>query len=293
MWMMFGWLSWAASLASSMNMLMKSVLPVMYGRIFLIATVFWNPSTPRMRAFHTSAMPPTAMRSSSVYCPKVSPAGSGFSRGTIWMRWVASELSPPGSTLPGGAGGGAATRGAPVADAAVDAAAGVAGREDGTGAWEASPGRDDGSTLRPAFAISSISDRAIAPVIRRRTPVESAADGGDGGGAAGGGPGRTGAGPAAAAAAAAGAAGAVGAAGTTAAAGGAGVAAVAATGGVGMAATGGVGMAATGGADAGTAAAGAVDAVEVPAGGDAAAAGWTTGAATLLGAAGGAGGVGT
>src|ERR1700724_59418 len=157
---MFGWLSWAASLASSMNMLMKSVLPVMYGRIFLIATVFWNPSTPRMRAFHTSAMPPTAMRSSSVYCPKVSPAGSGASRGTIWMRWVASGLSPPGSTLPAGAGG---------------------------GGWAASPGREDGSILRPAFAISSISDIAIAPVIRRRTPVDSAAAGGDGGGPAGGG----------------------------------------------------------------------------------------------------------
>src|ERR1700686_605857 len=187
---MFGWLSWAASLASSMNMVMKSVLPVMYGRIFLIATVFWKPSTPRMRAFHTSAMPPTAMRSSSVYCPNVSPAGSGAPRGTIWMRWVASGLSPPGSTLPGGAGGGGATRGAPAAGNAVGRGVdGVAGREGGAGAWEVSPGRDDGSTLRPAFAISSISDSAIAPLIRRRTPVDSAAGGGGGGGPARGGPG--------------------------------------------------------------------------------------------------------
>src|ERR1700688_3036044 len=220
MWTMFVWLSWAASLASSMNMLMKSVLPVMYGRIFLIATVFWNPSTPRMRAFHTSAMPPTAMRSSSVYCPNVSPAGSGVPRGTIWMRWVASGLSPPGSTLPGGAGGGGTTRGAPGVDPAAE-------REGGAGAWEASPGRDDGSTLRPAFAISSISDRAMAPVIRRRTPVDSAAAGGDGGDPAGDGPagdggaGRTGAGPAAAAG---GAAGTPGAASAAAAAGGAGIA---------------------------------------------------------------------
>src|SRR4029077_5640273 len=146
--MMLGWLSWAASLASSMNMVMKSVLPVMYGRIFLIATVFWNPSTPRMRAFHTSALPPTAMRSSTVYCPNVSPAGSCASRGTIWMRWVASGLSPPGSTLPEGAGGVGAPRGARAADVT---AGGVAGREDGdgAGAWEASPGREDGSTFRP------------------------------------------------------------------------------------------------------------------------------------------------
>src|ERR1700724_2895722 len=246
---MFGWLSWAASLASSMNRLMKSVLPVMYGRIFLIATVFWNPSTPRMRAFHTSAMPPTAMRSSSVYCPKVSPAGSGASRGTIWMRWVASGLSPPGSTLPAGAGGGGATRGAPAAEEAVDpaAAGGAAGREGGAGAWAASPGREDGSILRPAFAISSISDIAIAPVIRRRTPVDSAAAGGDGGGPAGGGAagdapagdegaGRAGAGTAGVAAgtedaggaAATGTAGAVGLAGAAEAAGGAGLSATAA-----------------------------------------------------------------
>src|ERR1700726_2937252 len=275
---MFGWLSWAASLASSMNMLMKSVLPVMYGRIFLIATVFWNPSTPRMRAFHTSAMPPTAMRSSSVYCPKVSPAGSGVSRGTIWMRWVASELSPPGSTLPVGAGGGGATRGAPAA-----AAGGAPGREGGAGAWEASPGRDDGSTLRPAFAISSISDRAIAPVIRRRTPVPSAAAGGDDGGPAGGGPagdggaGRAGAGPAAAAEAAAGGAGgtAGAAAGTEAAAGtgaAGGAAATGTAGAVGLAGatalTGGAGGAATGG---GMGLAGAAGDEE---GGDTAAAGW-------------------
>ncbi len=69
MWMMLLWLSWAASLASSMNMVTKSELSVRCGRIFLIATVFWKPSTPFMRAFQTSAMPPTAMRSSSVYCP--------------------------------------------------------------------------------------------------------------------------------------------------------------------------------------------------------------------------------
>jgi len=67
MWMMLLWLSWAASLASSMNMVTKSELSVRCGRIFLIATVFWKPSIPFMRAFQTSAMPPTAMRSSSVY----------------------------------------------------------------------------------------------------------------------------------------------------------------------------------------------------------------------------------
>ncbi|MCZ7652798.1 MAG: hypothetical protein M5U13_17140 [Thermoanaerobaculia bacterium] len=63
--MMWLWSSWAASFASSMNIVTKSELSVRCGRMRLIATVFWNPSTPLLRAFQTSAMPPTAMRSSS------------------------------------------------------------------------------------------------------------------------------------------------------------------------------------------------------------------------------------
>ena len=73
MWMMWAWLSWAASLASSTNISTKSELSVRWGRIFLIATVFWKPSTPVMRAFQTSAMPPTPIRSWSRYWPKVDP----------------------------------------------------------------------------------------------------------------------------------------------------------------------------------------------------------------------------
>ena len=55
-----------------------------------MATVFWNPSTPRMRAFQTSAMPPTAMRSSSVYWPKRSPGWSLPSSAKTGMRCVAA-----------------------------------------------------------------------------------------------------------------------------------------------------------------------------------------------------------
>ena len=50
MWMMLGWLSWAASFASSTNIVMNSSLSARCGRIFLIATIFWKPSTPRARA---------------------------------------------------------------------------------------------------------------------------------------------------------------------------------------------------------------------------------------------------
>src|SRR2546421_9160753 len=82
MWMMLLWLSCAASLASSMNISMKSWLSERCGRIFLMATIFWKPSTPRMRAFQTSAMPPVAIFSSSTYWPKRIPSvGSSSSIG--------------------------------------------------------------------------------------------------------------------------------------------------------------------------------------------------------------------
>ena len=50
MWMMLLWVSCAASLASSMNIVMKSSLSAMCGRIRLMATIFSKPSSPRMRA---------------------------------------------------------------------------------------------------------------------------------------------------------------------------------------------------------------------------------------------------
>ena len=50
MWTMLGWLSCAASFASSANIAMNSSLSARCGRIFLIATIFWNPSTPERRA---------------------------------------------------------------------------------------------------------------------------------------------------------------------------------------------------------------------------------------------------
>src|SRR6185436_20651479 len=72
--MMLLWLSCAASFASSTNISMKSWLSERCGRIFLIATIFWNPSTPRMRAFQTSAIPPVAIFSTSTYWPKRTPS---------------------------------------------------------------------------------------------------------------------------------------------------------------------------------------------------------------------------
>src|SRR5436305_5410525 len=101
MWMMLGCESWAASLAWSMNMLTKSALSPMWGRIFLMATVFWKPSTPRIRAFQTSAMPPTAIFSWSVYWPKRSP---GCCPSTTWMRWVVARSGGTGAAAGAGAG---------------------------------------------------------------------------------------------------------------------------------------------------------------------------------------------
>jgi hypothetical protein len=74
MWMMLLWLSCAASFASSTNISMKSWLSERCGRIFLMATIFWKPSTPRMRAFQTSAMPPVAIFSMSTYWPNFTPS---------------------------------------------------------------------------------------------------------------------------------------------------------------------------------------------------------------------------
>src|SRR5262245_51037452 len=81
-----------------MNMVTKSELSVRCGRIFLIATVFWKPSTPFMRAFQTSAMPPIAMRSSSVYWPN-SEEGGCRNEGVTEIFWVANAsagLAAPG-----------------------------------------------------------------------------------------------------------------------------------------------------------------------------------------------------
>ena len=130
MWMMLGWLSWAASFASSMNMPTNSALSVRCGRIFLMATVFWKPSTPRIRAFHTSAMPPAAIFSSSVYWPKRSPAARRLGARSGWAAsrpgarrraWRHGSARRPGcgpraardprrGAAPGGGRGGTARR---------------------------------------------------------------------------------------------------------------------------------------------------------------------------------------
>ena len=61
-----------------------------------MATVFWKPSTPRMRAFQTSAMPPAAIFSSSVYWPKRSAPGvvSEVSSSSTGIRCVAAKSGP-------------------------------------------------------------------------------------------------------------------------------------------------------------------------------------------------------
>jgi hypothetical protein len=67
---MFGCESCAASLASSANIAMNCSLSARCGRIFLIATIFWKPSTPLRRALKASAMPPEAIFSRISYWPK-------------------------------------------------------------------------------------------------------------------------------------------------------------------------------------------------------------------------------
>ncbi len=203
MWMMLGWLSWAASLASSMNMPMNSALSVRWGRIFLIATVFWKPSTPRERAFQTSAMPPTAIFSSRVYWPKRSPGACAPPPRKTSMRWVTAGsgaawgLAGAGAGMTGrGAGtGGAAGEGAAggagagladgLAAGGVTGATGATGTIGATGAGAAGRGA---SGRRPPRASSSISVRSSVPGLRR-TAVDSpgGAPAGPAGAAAGGG----------------------------------------------------------------------------------------------------------
>src|SRR5262249_20219082 len=69
-WQMLACDSCPAILASSMNISMKSPSSAIEGRIRLIAMIFSNPSTPKLFALNTSAIPPTLRRSSSRYFPK-------------------------------------------------------------------------------------------------------------------------------------------------------------------------------------------------------------------------------
>ena len=66
---MFACESWTAMRASSTNMETNSGSSPSVGRIFLMARMRWNPSAPNALAANTSAMPPTAIRSSSRYFP--------------------------------------------------------------------------------------------------------------------------------------------------------------------------------------------------------------------------------
>ena len=65
MWTMFGWVRPATILASSTNMSRNSLLSERWGRMRLTATTFSKPSTPVRLALKTSAIPPTATRSTS------------------------------------------------------------------------------------------------------------------------------------------------------------------------------------------------------------------------------------
>ena len=139
----------------------------------LIATVFWKPSTPVMRAFQTSAMPPTPMRSSRRYCPKSSPAAAGSASPA---RSVAAAGSSPASTPSsgtsrissakrapkgtssgfggrGGIGGdGSSARGASAVPAGWDGSA----EADGAGGGAGAAGRG----LRGRSSIASRSERS-------------------------------------------------------------------------------------------------------------------------------------
>src|SRR3954447_25894627 len=66
---MLGWFSCAASFASLRNIFTKLACFERCGRMRLMTMVFSNPSSPACRARKISAMPPTAMRSISVYLP--------------------------------------------------------------------------------------------------------------------------------------------------------------------------------------------------------------------------------
>ncbi|MGC4118596.1 MAG: hypothetical protein QM765_29370 [Myxococcales bacterium] len=63
---MFGWLSWAASRASSRNICTKRTSSMNCGRMRLITTCLENPAGPSARARNTSAIPPRASNLSTV-----------------------------------------------------------------------------------------------------------------------------------------------------------------------------------------------------------------------------------
>ncbi len=65
-WTIFGWVSCAVSLASSMNIATKLGSAARCGRIRLMTRIFWKPCDEEIFARKTSAIPPTASRSSSV-----------------------------------------------------------------------------------------------------------------------------------------------------------------------------------------------------------------------------------
>ena len=65
-WTIFGWVSCAVSLASSMNMATKLGSAARCGRIRLMTRIFSKPCDEVIFARKISAMPPTASRSSSV-----------------------------------------------------------------------------------------------------------------------------------------------------------------------------------------------------------------------------------
>src|SRR5438477_11234740 len=88
--------------ASSKNMYRNSGSSPRVGKIFLMATMRSNPSTPNALAAYTSDMPPTAMRSRSRYFPNLR-------RLCVVVREVLRRLEGPASLVrPGGAGQGGA-----------------------------------------------------------------------------------------------------------------------------------------------------------------------------------------
>src|SRR6266540_2755258 len=87
-WAMFACWSCTAIFASSMNIVMNSSSSAMLGRMRFTASNRSNPSTPKVLALKTSAMPPTFIRSRRTYLPN----GCGFFNAVI-LRGISGGCS--------------------------------------------------------------------------------------------------------------------------------------------------------------------------------------------------------
>ena len=190
MWMMFGWFSCAASLASSTNIVMNSSSSARCGRILLIATIFSKPSTPVRLALKTSAMPPLAMRSRISYWPN----RSGPEDGTAASGSSRRRGSGVGIDVPAGGGvapAGALARGREIPESVSERILSTSVSEESLGRGDEGAGAAAGfAGLPPRFKPDSVSRRRFSMSslpARGGGPAGAAGGGCCGGGGAGGG----------------------------------------------------------------------------------------------------------